>query len=193
MTKQAMYKGPAGATEAHAREPASGELYVGPPLAVYEPVLELAEGDPSGQTPHQPPGPDSEDSGRVQREPEYALRMISIYVGAVSADREVGIVSPPVGGIAITRLSFVVRTSITEDGINYWTFQVVFRRPEEQILGELIVNNFNLDASTKYVIWELPSGIMVEPDQEVSVKMIASGAPSTLEDLHLYADLRAGG
>ena len=183
-----MYSGPAGATEAGTRSPFDEGTLQAKDLGVMGPSPALRAEPP----PHTPPGTDERDPGRQLRDPEIAWRPIAVYVGAVSADMEAGLVSPPMGGITIYRAGIRIRTDHDADTTDYWRFELVLRAPDEQVVAELTTETNTLTAHLFQVIWSEEVGIKMQEDHEMTLRVVAVGSPSALVGLQVNGDLRAG-
>lgn len=128
------------------------------------------------------------------RRQDTSWRPVSAYVGAVSADTEVGLGAPPVSGVLVRKVQMRVRVEHDFDANNYWTVAVYWRDASGNafLVSEEKTVSLDFFANVVLPLYSNDSGFRLERLHELTVKFTKTGSPTALSGVQLYADLYVG-
>ena len=146
--------------------------------------------------PEKPPMPGREDQRRQKgggrrtfMRRDIAWRQSAVYVASVTATSEVGLMSPPVSGPLLTRVSLRIRTTVPLHAADYWTVTTYWRNETEGFpIAEVVYDSLAMTANLPLIVMTDDAGIRIEANHEVTVVLTKSGSAPALSGLMLYAD-----
>jgi len=174
------FSAPAGAVVANARRPFDPGQSPAVDLRTLPPDLSTA-----------PPPP--RDPIRELRDERTAWRQTSSYVGSISSSAEVGLGTPPSGAM-VRDVQIRVRTAHAASPTDYYTLVAQWRDNDgvASELGRITTETTMLPANTRTWIWQVGAGLRLIDGAELTVTFTATGSPSALSGVQLYADWLVG-